>query len=64
MRLKDVIETEDGELRVGDLIEKLRKELRKIKIIDNREEVFRASSKEYSAHFVRNDSDNRSRYNK
>ena len=58
---KDVIETEDWKPRAGDVTEKLVKELRKIKVLDNRQEVFRTRSTEYSAH-VRKD-DNRSRYN-
>ena len=42
-----------------NLKEKLRKELRTIKIVDNREEVFGARNKEYSAHYVRNNNDTR-----
>ena len=61
LRLKDVIEDENGEPRAGDVTEKLKKELRKIKVIDNREEVF-PRSKEYNTHYVRNN-ENRSRYN-
>ena len=53
LRLKDVIEDENGEPRAGDVTEKLKKELRKIKVIDNREEVF-PRSKEYNPHYVRN----------
>ena len=50
LRLKDVIEDENGEPRAGDVTEKLKKELRKIKVIDNREEVF-SGNKEYSTHY-------------
>ena len=61
LRLKDVIEDNDGEPRVGDIPGYLKKELRKIKVEDNREEVF-ARDKEYKTNYVRN-GDNRSRYN-
>ena len=53
LRLKDVIETGDGEPRAGDVREKLEEELRKIKVVDNREEVFGVRNKEYSANYVR-----------
>ena len=52
--LKNVIETEDGEPWADDITDRLKIELKKIKVVNNRE-VFGARSKEYSAHYVRND---------
>ena len=37
LRLKDLIETKDGEPRVCNVVEILKKELRKIKVVYNRE---------------------------
>jgi hypothetical protein len=54
------METDDGEPKVGDISKLLHKEIRKIKIIENREEPF--ASKEYNTNYVKNN-DNRSRYN-
>ena len=53
LRLKDSIEDNNGELRAGDVSEHLKKELRKIKVLENREEVF-SRNKEYKTHYVRN----------
>ena len=61
LRLKDAMEDENGEPREGDVTENMKKELRKIKVIDNRDEVF-PGNKEYSTHYVRRQED-RSRYN-
>ena len=55
------MEDENGEPRAGDVTENMKKELRKIKVIDNREEVF-PRNKEYSTHYMRRQED-RSRYN-
>ena len=51
-----------GEPRAGDVTDKLKKELRKIKVMDNRERFFGSRSKEYCTHYVRK-YDNRGRYN-
>ena len=50
-----------GRIDNGDLTEKLRKELRMTKIVDNGEEEFRVRNKVYNANYVRNESSNRSR---
>ena len=60
LRLRDVIEDYAGEPRVGDVTQYLKKELRKIKVIENREEPF--SGKDYKTLYVRNN-DNHSRFN-
>ena len=54
------MENKHGEPR-ADVTERMRKELRKIKVIDNREEVFGAGSKEYNTHYVNNE-ERKSRY--
>ena len=60
LRLKDVMEDNDGKPRVGDIPEYIKKELVKIKVANNREDVFTANS-EYRTNYVRNE-DNKSRY--
>lgn len=40
LRLKDVMEDVNGEPRAGNVSERMKKELREIKVIDNQEEVF------------------------
>lgn len=47
---------------MGKITENFRKELRNIKIVDNRKEVFVSKRKELSTHFFRNDGDRRSSY--
>jgi hypothetical protein len=58
MRLKDVLEDVDGEPKAGNTIELMKKELRKIKVTEDREPF----KKEHQTFFTRND-ENRSRYN-
>ena len=58
MRLKDVIEDVNGNTKARDSLEMMQKELRKMKVIENRDEPFKKESKAY---FVR-DENNRSRY--
>ena len=59
LRLKDAMEDENGEPRAGDVTENMKKELRKIKVIYDREEVF-SRSMQYSTHYVWSN-ENRSR---
>ena len=40
MKLKDVIEDIDGNPRAGDTLEMLKKELRRMKVVKNCEELF------------------------
>ena len=54
------MEDNNGEPRDGDIPEYIKKELRKIKVTDNREEIFNRD-KEYKTNYVRNE-DNMSRY--
>ena len=50
LRIKDVMEDGDGNPR-QDVTERMKHELRKIKIVDNREEVF-SKGKEISTNYV------------
>ena len=58
MKLKDVIEDVNGEPKVGDTLEMLKKELRRMKVVENREELF---GKDTTSYYVQNPDDNRSR---
>ena len=51
MRLKDKIETEDGKPKDGDSAEIVQKELKRMKIVNNRENIW--DVKLTDAHFVR-----------
>ena len=53
MRLKDEIETKEGKSKVRDSAERVQKELRRIKVVNNRENVF---DKPVDTHFVRDNS--------
>merc|ERR1711873_204886 len=53
MRLKDEIETKEGKSKVRNSAEIVQKELRRIKVINNREKVF---DKPIEAHYVRDNS--------
>ena len=53
MRLKDEIETKEGKSKVRDSAERVQKELRRMKVINNRENVF---DKPVDTHFVRDNS--------
>ena len=50
-----------GESRAGYVTDHMKRELKKIKIMDNREVIF-SGGKMYSTHYVRNNAD-RNRYN-
>ena len=58
LRLKDVIVDGNGQPWAEDRAQHREKDLRKIQVIDKREEVFQ--EEEYSTHYVKND--DRSRY--
>ena len=58
LRLKDILEDQDGRPKVGDTTEQMKKELKRLKIVDNREEPF---AKETVTNYVRHE-DDRSRY--
>jgi len=57
--LKDILEDADGNPKPGDTTEIMKKELKRLKIVENREEPF--ANKETKTYYTRND-DNRSRY--
>ena len=57
--LRDILEDVDGNPRVGETVELMKKELRKMKVAENREEPFK---KEEKAFYVKND--NRARIDK
>ena len=58
MKLKNVIEDLNSNPKDGDTLELTKKELRKIKVIENCEEPFK---QENTTYYVRNTEDNRSR---
>ena len=58
IKLKDVIEDVNGNPKAGDTLELMKKNMRKMKLPDNFEELFK---KENTTYYVRNTDDNRSR---
>ena len=58
MTLRDVIDDVNGSPKVGNTIELMKKELRKMKIVENHKEPLKKESKTY---YVHNNEDNRSR---
>ena len=67
LRLKDLIEDADGKPKPGEIVEDMKRELKSLKIVENREEPFAAKKEETRAYYARNESnqnrfDNRSRY--
>ena len=65
LRLKDILEDTEGNPKEGETTEAMKKELKRLKIVENREEPF--AVKETKAYYMRNDGnqnqyDNRSRY--
>ena len=58
MKLRDFIEDMNGNQRAGDTLEMMKKELRKIRVVENREESFKKDNKTYYGR----DDNNRSRY--
>ena len=61
MKLKDVLEDVNGIPRARDTLELMKKEIRKIKVVENREEPFKNKNTTY---YLRNTDDNRSRKDK
>ena len=57
MKLKDVIGDVNGNPKDGDTLELMKKELRKMKVVENREEPFK---NENTTYYVWNTEDNRS----
>ena len=58
MKLKDVLEDMNGNPKSGDVLELMKKELRKMKVVEKHEEPLK---KENSTYYVHNNEDNRSR---
>ena len=58
MKLKDMIEDVNGNPKDGDTLELMKKELRKMKVVENCEEPFK---NENTTYYVRNTDDSRSR---
>ena len=59
IRLKDLLEDVDGNPKARDTMEDMKKELKRLKVAENREEPFMKETKTY---YTRNE-DSRSRYN-
>jgi len=47
MKLRDVIEDVNGNPRAGDTMEIMKKEMRKMKVVENREQPFKKENKTY-----------------
>merc|ERR1712237_61579 len=67
MRLKDLLEDTDGKPKPGETTEDMKRELKRLKIVENREEPFAAKKEETRAYYARHESnqnrfENRSRY--
>ena len=64
--LRDILEDVDGNPKEGEMLELMKKELRKMKVAENREEPFKKKEsttyyQEDTTYYVRNTDDNRSR---
>ena len=59
--LRDLLEDEDGNPRDGDRLEVMKKELKRMKVVENREEPLKTYYQEDTTYRVRNDGGNRSR---
>ena len=67
LRLKDLLEDPDGKPKPGDMTEDMKRELKRLKIVKNREEPFASKKEETRAYYTRNERnqdrfENRSRY--
>ena len=68
--LKDILEDVDGNPKEGDILELMKKELKKMKVVENREEPFKKKKEvainylECETYYVRIANDNRSRRDK
>ena len=40
IRLKDILETREGKPKEGETVEEMKKELKRLKVVENREEPF------------------------
>ena len=58
IKLKDMMEDVNGNPQDGDTLELMKKELRKMKVVENREEPFK---NENTTYYIRNTDNNRSR---
>ena len=52
LRLKDVMEDDDGKLRIGNIPEYVKKEFIQMKVAENREDIF--ITREYKTNYVGN----------
>ena len=55
------MEDGDGNPKAGDTLELMEKELKRINVVENREEPFRTHYQEDATYYVRNKEGNRSR---
>ena len=67
LRLNDILQDTDGNLKPGDTMEGMKKELKRLKIVENREETFAMKTEVTGAFYVRDENnrncqENRSRY--
>merc|ERR1712237_300771 len=58
LRLKDILEDQDGKPKAGDTTEQMKRELKRLKIVNHRDEPF--ANRDTTTHYVRDD--DRSRY--
>merc|ERR1712074_18375 len=58
LRLKDILEDQDGKPKAGDTTEQMKRELKRLKIVDHRDEPF--ANRDTTTHYVRDN--DRSRY--
>ena len=62
--LRDILEDADGNPKAGETLELMKKELKRMKVVENREEPFKkgiATNYLEDIHYVQNTDDNRSR---
>ena len=62
--LRDILEDADGNPKAGDTLELMKKELKRMKVVENREEPFKkgiATNYREDVYYVQNTDDNRSR---
>merc|ERR1712030_48163 len=59
LRLKDILEDQDGKPRPGDTTEQMKRELKRLKIVNHRDEPF--TNRDTTTHYMRDD--DRSQYN-
>ena len=59
--LRDILEDKDGNPKEGEILEQMKKELKRMKVVENREEPFRKGEREEKTYYMRNGEGNRSR---